>query len=183
MFIESKEKEKTSKMKGRAERKLKGLEAAEKKEKSGIQKIEQGENLAFPCHLHQPLVRDAKRYSRITGCSAEAVWNGGTKIVPVGKEVTASCVTAAKFNACALLSTQVSKSPHFANFFQSITAKSTYVSCQLLCLTFVANRWIKLACTLNSFMTYHPSGLVENLLNVTFYGPPPCHPPPPQHNV
>jgi hypothetical protein len=32
-----------------------------------------------------------------------AVCNGGMRIVPVGKEVAASCVTAAKFNACAIL--------------------------------------------------------------------------------
>jgi hypothetical protein len=44
-FIESKEKEKASKMKRRAERQLKGLETAqEKKEKSGSQKIRQCEN-------------------------------------------------------------------------------------------------------------------------------------------
>jgi hypothetical protein len=43
--------------------------------------------------------------------------NGGMTIVTVGKEVAASCVTAVKFDACALLSAQVSKSAHFANFF------------------------------------------------------------------
>jgi hypothetical protein len=70
-FIESKEKDKESKMKGKAERQLKGLEEAQKTEKSGSQKIGQGQNLAFPCHplphLHQPLVRDVERDSRMTG--------------------------------------------------------------------------------------------------------------------
>jgi hypothetical protein len=66
----------------------------------------------------------------VTGSSAEAVWKGGMKIVPVGQEVAPSCVTAAKFDACALLPAQVPKVAHFANFVQSTTAKSTYVSCQ-----------------------------------------------------
>jgi hypothetical protein len=48
-------------------------------------------------------VRDVERHSRMTESSAEAVWNGGMGIVPVGKEVAASCVTAATFNVCALL--------------------------------------------------------------------------------
>jgi hypothetical protein len=39
----------------------------------------------------------------MTGSSAEAVWNGGMRIVVVGKEVASSYVTAAKFNACELL--------------------------------------------------------------------------------
>jgi hypothetical protein len=53
-------------------------------------------------HLHQPLVEDMDRHSRMTGSSTEAVWNGGIWIVPVGKEVAASCGNAAKFDACAL---------------------------------------------------------------------------------
>jgi hypothetical protein len=32
----------------------------------------------------------------MTGSSAEAVWNGGMRTAPVGKEVAASCVTAVK---------------------------------------------------------------------------------------
>jgi hypothetical protein len=43
-FTERKGKEKESKMKERTERQLNELEAAQKKEKSGSQKIEQGEN-------------------------------------------------------------------------------------------------------------------------------------------
>jgi hypothetical protein len=77
--------------------------------------------------------------------------------------VPASCVTAAKFDACSLLSAQMSKSHHFANVFQNTTAKSTYVSRHFLFLTFAANRWIKfgmcfklvyyLRCTENSRKT------------------------------
>jgi hypothetical protein len=43
-FTGSKEKEKGTEMKGRAEHPLKGLKLAQKKEKLGSQKIEQGEN-------------------------------------------------------------------------------------------------------------------------------------------
>jgi hypothetical protein len=43
-FIENNEKDKASKMKGRAERHLEGLEVLQEKEKSRSQKIEQGEN-------------------------------------------------------------------------------------------------------------------------------------------
>jgi hypothetical protein len=44
---------------------------------------------------------------------------------------------------CALLSIHVSKSAYFENFLQSTTAKSTYVFCQFLCLSFAANTYIK----------------------------------------
>jgi hypothetical protein len=44
MFIERKGDEKASKMKGRVERQQKSLEAVEKKEKSGGQRMRQGEN-------------------------------------------------------------------------------------------------------------------------------------------
>jgi hypothetical protein len=50
-------------------------------------------------YLHQQLVRDVERYSWTAGSSAEVVRNGGMETVPVGKEVAASCVTA----ACAVL--------------------------------------------------------------------------------
>jgi hypothetical protein len=43
-FIESEEKEKASKMKGRAEWQVKELEVAQKKEKSGSKIIEKSEN-------------------------------------------------------------------------------------------------------------------------------------------
>jgi hypothetical protein len=73
--------------------------------------------------------------------SAGAVWNGGVRTVPVGKEVAASCV---RTPFCVLVSAQVSRSARFPNFLRSTTARSAYVSCQFLCLSFVANRWIKL---------------------------------------
>jgi hypothetical protein len=130
-------------MKGRAERQLKGLEATEKKRKIRDQKM------GLP-HLHQPPVQNVERHSRMTVSSAEAVWKVGMRIVPVGNEVAVSCETAAKFDACALLhirsalsSSQVSKCAHFCKLFQGTTVKSRYVSCQILCLTFVAKRWIK----------------------------------------
>jgi hypothetical protein len=39
----------------------------------------------------------------MSGSSTEAVWNGVMRTVPAGREVSASCVTAAKLYACALL--------------------------------------------------------------------------------
>jgi hypothetical protein len=99
-------------MKGREER---------KDGKSGSQKIGQSENRSFPClllqQLHQPLVQDVERHSRMTGCSAEAVWNGDMKTALVGKEVAASCVPAAKFEACAFLSIPGVQQCVFCNFF------------------------------------------------------------------
>jgi hypothetical protein len=95
-------------------------------------------------------VCDEERHSRMAGSSAEAVCNGCMRLVPVG-EVTASCVTTAKYDACALLHCTVHTVIYpgvqectFGNFIQRTTAKSTYVSRQFLHLTFVANRWIKL---------------------------------------
>jgi hypothetical protein len=53
-------------------------------------------------------MRDGERHSGMSASSGEAVWNGGMRDVPAGKEVSASYVTAAKFYACALVSAQVS---------------------------------------------------------------------------
>jgi hypothetical protein len=53
----------------------------------------------------------------MTGSNVEAVCSDAMKIVLVRKKVAASCVTVAKFDAYALLSAQVSESPHFANIF------------------------------------------------------------------
>jgi hypothetical protein len=111
-FIERKEIKKASKMKGKAGWKLKLLEAARKerkKEKIRKSKNVQGENGVFPCHLlphlHQPFVRDVERHSRMAGSSAEDVWNGGMRIVPVQNEVAAPCGRSAKCNAYPLLHT------------------------------------------------------------------------------
>jgi hypothetical protein len=141
-------------MKGRQTGNWKGWKQHRKMNNLEIwsQRIGQDENWAFPCHLlphrQQLLVRDGERYSKMTGASAEAAW----RTAPVRKNVTASCVTAAKLDACALLHSTLRTFVRpgaqewctSQTFFQSTTAKSTYVSRQFLCLTFVAKTWIKL---------------------------------------
>jgi hypothetical protein len=81
-----------------AEQQLKTLEAAQRNKNQEVwsQKMGQGDNWAFPFHpvphLRQPLVLNMERHSGMSGSSAEAVWNGGMRIVSVGKEASASCV-------------------------------------------------------------------------------------------
>jgi hypothetical protein len=76
MFIERKEIKKASKMKGKAGRKLKFLEAAQKKKEKKIRKSKngQGENGMFPCHLlphlHQPFVWHVERHWKMSGMVA-----------------------------------------------------------------------------------------------------------------
>jgi hypothetical protein len=79
------------------------------------------------------------------------VWNCGMRTVPVGNEVAASCLTAAKFDACALLHstlrTLVLLECACVKLFQSTSANSTHVSARFLSffyLSFVINRWMKL---------------------------------------
>jgi hypothetical protein len=122
-------------------------------------KVGQGKSRAFPCrllpHLQQPPVRDMeiRIHPRVTGTGVEAVWNGGVRIVPLGRWSQLPIWPLLNWTheqSCsqlyALSSVQMSESAYFANFFRSTTATatSTCVSCQFLCLTFVANRRIKL---------------------------------------
>jgi hypothetical protein len=157
-------------MKGSAERQLKGLETTQKKKKEKLEVRKLDKVKTFPCHLlphlHQPLVLDVERHSRMTGSSAEAVCNGGVWIVPFRNEVAGSCVTAAKFDACALLHihSEHTRPPRCPNVrILRTTVKNTYVSLQFLCLTFITNRLIKFGMYLHSFITQHKLNQVEKL--------------------
>jgi hypothetical protein len=132
-------------MKGRAERKLKRWTQQRKKKNQKVWSEKIGKTKAEPALTICSYIfinHFCGMWKEIRG------WldlvRKLSEMVPVGKEVGASRVTASKFDACALLSTLVSYTAHFANFFENIIAKSTCFSCQFLCLKFAACRWIKL---------------------------------------
>jgi hypothetical protein len=157
-FIESKEQEKASKIKERAERQLNGLEAAQKEEKSGGLKSRNTarRKLSAPmpftskfsssiCEGYTEIFEEwLDPLQKLSGMVARGLFQLGRRwqfsVCPRLNLEHAHSRTP----LCTPLSAQVSKSAHFANFLRSTTANITYVSCQLLCLAFLANRRMNL---------------------------------------